>query len=241
MKGIVTILPVTVLLTYCTSPKPVQKSTAAGESTPLKRVNDNVQTFSDASDTVIVTGSEFIPIQGKSPLGTRAGLEGAWVLNTINGTAIPGQSNLHVDLTKKIPAGTENRHDSTTSTQTINGVTQTTTTILIDKMETQGNKITPPQGPNYHIPERPSISFYGENETFSGFTGCNRFSGRYSVRDTNTINLQSAAASTKMVCIGDYDENAFLNTLHRATSFRSNNGRLELLEGSNVLLVFSKK
>ncbi|GEO08793.1 hypothetical protein SAE01_12890 [Segetibacter aerophilus] len=195
-----------------------------------------------SNDTFVITGSQYIPIEGRSETGTNAHLEGAWELDSINGSLVPGRSNINVEvLTSKLPEGIEIRHDSTTSTKTIKGVTHTTTTVLVDKMGSRGNNITPPQGANYHIPAKPGISFFGSNETVSGFTGCNKFSGRYSISAKNMISLRNVAASTKMVCIGDYDENAFLNALRDVDSFRLISGRLELLAGKTVVLVFNKK
>lgn len=245
MKKILLILPAAALLTYCSTFKSNHGAKTSTPGTASHRLNlpDNTKAIDTLStDTVIITGTQYMPIEGRSETGTPVDLEGAWELVSMNGAPIPGRSNINVDITtKKIPEGTEIRHDSTTSTQTINGVTHTTTTVLVDRMGTSGNKITPPQGANYHVPAKPSINFYGSNETFSGFTGCNRFSGRYALTGKDTISLQSAAASTKMVCIGDYDEDAFLNTLKRVNSFKAENNQLELKEGNNVLLVFSKK
>lgn len=247
MKKILLIIPATALLTYCSSSKSTTSAPNPGrQTTVFHRLNlpdnNSDSTGPLSTDTIIVTGTQYLPIEGRSETGTRADLEGVWELDSLNGSSIPGRSNINVEvLTPKIPEGGEYRHDSTTSSRTVNGVTTTTTTVLVDKMGTPGNKITPPQGPSYHIPAKPAISFFGANETFSGFTGCNRFSGRYVVAGKETINLQSAAASTKMVCLGDYDETAFLNTLRRVNSFKAVNGRLRLLEGNNVLLVFSKK
>lgn len=247
MKKILLIIPAAALFTYCSSSKTAQHEAVSGRqstasSQRLDFPDHSVNFDSLSTDTVVITGTQYIPIEGRSETGTLADLEGAWELDSLNGTLVPGKSAINVEvLTPTVPEGGEWRHDSTTTTQTVNGVTHTTTTVLIDKMGTPGNKITPPQGSNYHIPAKPSISFFGANETFSGFTGCNRFSGRYAVAGKDSISLQSAAASTKMVCLGDYDEDAFLNTLRRVNTFKAENGKLELLEGDKVILVFSKK
>ena len=104
----------------------------------------------------------------------------------------------------------------------------------------EASSITPSQGDNMHRPEKPSISFYGLNATFSGFTGCNHYGGRYQVKSGNKLILEAAAAATKMVCLGDYNESAFLSALNRVDGYRTNDGRLELLTGNKVLLVFTK-
>ena len=195
------------------------------------------ETGSGTSDTVVVTGSEYIPIEGRIVPGVRADLQGKWILKS---GIQPEKPKVDMDLLKTPTPGTEIRRDTVTTSQTVNGVTTTTTEVEYDKIKEPEKQITPPQGKRAHIPERPSISFFGANETFTGFTGCNKFSGRF-ILEGNNLNMQNAAASTKMACIGEYDENAFLDALHRVNSFRNNNGELEFLDGDKVLLVFSRK
>lgn len=243
MKKILLIIPAAALLVCCSTSRSNKRAAASGKSTTSQRLNlpDNSRSDNQSPDTIIVTGTQYIPLEGRSETGTRSELEGSWELTSLNGSPVPGKSNINIDVTKPMAPGSEIRHDSTTTTQTINGVTRTTTTVLVDRMAAPGNRITPPQGATYHIPAKPGINFYGSNETFSGFTGCNKYSGRYTVKGKDTISLQSTAASTKMVCIGDYDEEAFLQALKRVNSFKAVNGQLELLEGNKVLLVFSRK
>lgn len=182
------------------------------------------------SDTV----AEYIPIEGKSE-GVPVALQGTWVL--ISG--VDKMSQNQMANIKKPVAGTETR-DSVTTTTTVNGETRTVTEVQIDRIATPVNQITPPQKDRMHKAAKPSISFYGLNETFSGFTGCNKYSGRYKLSG-NKIVLLDGAASTKMVCMGDYDESAFLNSLKRVNAYRSNNGQLELLDGNDIVLVFGRK
>ncbi|HEX8462968.1 MAG TPA: META domain-containing protein, partial [Segetibacter sp.] len=126
------------------------------------------------------------------------------------------------------------------TTTNVNGVAYTSTEVEVRRVAPVDKQITPAQGTKMHMPEKPSISFFGVNETFSGFTGCNKYTGRYKING-NKISLNNPAASTKMVCLGNYDEKTFLNTLASVNSFRSQNGQLELLNGEEVLLVFTKK
>lgn len=244
MKKILLTIPAAALLTYCTSSKKSSGtiSTANG-GTASQRFNlpDRSDVAGSPSDTVFISGTQYIPLEGRSETGTRAELEGSWVLDSLNGASIPGRSNINVEVPPKTGDGSEWKRDSVTTTEKVNGVTETVTMVNMERMTTPGNKITPPQRESYHIPAKPSINFFGANETFSGFTGCNRYSGRYAVGGKDTISLKGAAASTKMVCLGDYDETAFLNTLRRVNSFKAVNGRLQLSEGDKVLLVFSKK
>jgi heat shock protein HslJ len=124
-------------------------------------------------------------------------------------------------------------------TEVINGVTQTET--IIERPAYQGKKITPAQSGNYHIPQKPYLSFYGSNETFSGFSGCNKLSGRYKMMGQKNINLEKAALSTRMACIGDYDENLFINSLHEINAYNIENNQLRFLKGGTVILVFLKR
>jgi heat shock protein HslJ len=176
---------------------------------------DNKDGKLNPEDTVVVTGTELVPIGGRSE-GLPKGLEGKWILQSgIKRTKPP------VDVQEK--------------------------KLENEKIQSQaaaaGNippsPITPAQSDNLHEPEKPSISFYGLNETFSGFTGCNKYSGRYHMKGKK-LTLKNAAASTKMVCLGEYDEKAFLSTLGKVDSYRAKDGQLELLDGDEVVLVFRK-
>ena len=188
----------------------------------------------DSQDTSV--GSEYIPVEGRSENGVPKELQGTWLLASGIKKTKP-----NVDLnTKKLAPGTEFRRDSVTRTTTVNGETRTTTEVNIERMGTPEKQITPPQKDNMHKAEKPSISFYGLNETFSGFTGCNKYTGRYKITG-NKIILLDGAASTKMVCLGDYDEQEYLNSLKRINSFRANNGTLQLMNGNEVVLTFSRK
>jgi heat shock protein HslJ len=102
-------------------------------------------------------------------------------------------------------------------------------------------RLHPEQGSTYHIPERPSISFFGSNETFTGFTGCNKMGGRFTVSGTRNISFKSAAPSTRMVCIGDYNESTFIDALQKVNTFKRQGEQLLLLQGTKVLLQFAKK
>jgi len=179
--------------------------------------------------------TEYLPVEGRSETGIPADLQGTWVL-------VSGIEKTPSAVGREIkPApGTETRRDSVTTTENVNGVTHTTTVVEIDRIGVPDKTVTQPQSNKMHKAEKPGISFYGQNETFSGFTGCNKYSGRYSISGHN-ISLKNATASTQMLCMGDYDEKTYLNTLKKVTAFKTNNGNLELMDGENVLLVFEKK
>ena len=188
------------------------------------------------SNTDTAIGSEYIPVEGRSKNGVPKELQGTWVLvSGLQKTKPP------VDLEpRKVAPGSEIRRDSVTTTTTVNGVTRTTTEVDIERMGTPEKQITPAQKDNMHKADKPSISFYGSDETFSGFTGCNKYAGRYTLSGKKLI-LLNGAASTKMVCMGEYNEQDYLNSLKRVNTFRANNGMLELMDGNDVVLTFAKK
>ena len=237
MKKIFVLVPLAVMLSYCGT----SQTARSGKSTPSKRV---VRTGSSTeADSVVVTGTQYIPVLGKNEAGVRPDIKGTWVLqsmpgSTMGGLKTPNIINETAQSMQEAKRSGEKRDSVVTKTK--DGVTRTETNIVYME-DSRGNKITPPQGANYHIPQRPSINFYGSNDTYSGFTGCNKISGRYSVTGTNSITFKNATPSTKMVCIGDFDETEFVNTLQRVTSFKSVDGQLQLMEGDKVLLVFAKK
>lgn len=246
------ILGVAAVFSSCGTPKSTSSGSIASGRLNLPEANN------PASDSLVVIGSQYIPLEGRNETGVRPDLQGTWVLNSMPASEGAERTNSILNTPKPATSGTENakpytgsvigesmknsrevRRDSTTTRTKDSGTITETTVYLINK--DPENRITPPQGSNYHIPERPSLNFYGSNETFSGFTGCNKISGRYKMTGTNSISFQNAAPSTKMVCIGDYNETDFLNTLHRVTAFKAANNQLQLMEGDKVLLTFSKK
>jgi len=225
----------------CSTSKSTESTELSTSSNRLNLPDNSTQANFYPDDTVTITGTQYLPILGRSETGTTATLEGIWELQTLNSVPLPN-SGINAEMVNNAPPpGTEIRRDSVTTTDTINGVAHTVTEVQIDRMGNPIKKITPPQGSNYHIPAKPSLNFYGSNETFAGFTGCNKIAGRYTISDSGSISFQNATASTKMVCIGDYDEEDFLNTLRKITKFKSDNKGLQLLEGDKVLMVFSKK
>ena len=243
MKKIFPALLTGLLFGACGTPKPI-KGTNTGP------VGIKSSTSNSVADTVSIIGTQYLPVEGRSETGVRPDLRGTWELAEINGKTVVQSDKLNVDVATKAVGNNadagkkynenerEIKRDSVV-TKTKNG-TQTETTVYLMN-NNRGNNITPPQGTNYHIPAKPSISFYGANETFSGFTGCNKISGRYAMSGKNSISFQNAEPSTKMVCIGDFDENIFLDALHSVNAFKSTGDQLELMNGDKVVLTFTRK
>jgi heat shock protein HslJ len=249
----VVLITIAALFSFCGTPR----ENTSGTPNRTSRAMRGYSGASAADDTITITGSQVVPVLGRNEAGIRPDIEGTWILET---SAVPVATNTNNITSNKNLAANKNgkeyngrvidesmrgskeiKRDSSTS-KTADGVTHTSTTVYLINKDGDGNRITPPQSsnPNVHIPERPSLRFYGSNETFSGFTGCNKISGRYTMNG-NSISFQNAAPSTKMVCIGDYDENAFIAALNRVNAFKSTNGKLQLLSGNDVVLIFSRK
>jgi heat shock protein HslJ len=73
----------------------------------------------------------------------------------------------------------------------------------------------------------PFITFNSSQKTFTGHTGCNNMSGKFTSTDS-TIKIDEQIIATKMACTG-YNENAFLETLVKANRYRFENGMLILM------------
>ena len=246
MRGILILAGITFIFSNCDTQKSTQTENGVS-TTASKRWNmPEVGTAnSNGTDSLMIRGSSYIKVEGKSETGPE--LEGAWELVTMNGIKIPERSNLKNDLTEKILKNAEKANAKSgteiivDSVKTKDGVKTIATTYAWEKSD-NSIKITPPQGGSFHIPQKPSLQFYGMNETFSGFTGCNKISGRYAVSDSTGISFEKATPSTKMVCIGDYNEDNFVSALHSVKSYKATKYQLELFDGSRstTVLVFRR-
>lgn len=261
MKILMSLCVIAIVFSHC-SPSPAMQTTP---TSPTKRAmkSNRIMGATEETDSVSLSGVQYVTIEGRNEFGVRPDLEGTWVLNTMPAAADDGKTNTNnITEAKTIAPEVQNAKDykgnvldetmknskeirrDTVRTRMKNGTIKTETTVyLINSDEGRGNKITPPQSsnPNLHIPEAPSLQFYGSNDTFSGFTGCNRFSGRYTTTGRNGISFSNAAASTKMACIGQYDENAFLDALRKVNTFKSVTCQLQLMDGQTIIMTFTRK
>lgn len=92
-----------------------------------------------------------------------------------------------------------------------------------------------------YLPERiPFINFDSDKNRVSGFAGCNRFAGSYTLAG-NSIHF-SPLASTRMYCQESQPtESALLEALQRADRIVVSKNQLRLFAGSAELLLFEKK
>ncbi len=85
----------------------------------------------------------------------------------------------------------------------------------------------------------PNMEVNINDNRFSGFSGCNRMTG--SLFYENDVLRFTQVASTRMACPSMEKESEFLMALQSATSYKIENNRLYLSNGSNEnILVFKK-
>lgn len=82
--------------------------------------------------------------------------------------------------------------------------------------------------------KKPTLNFNLAEKKISGFDGCNRMMGSFSVGENNGIRF-SQIAGTMMAC-PDNNADFFLNQFDKITRFRIVNGKLELLSGEGLLI-----
>lgn len=87
----------------------------------------------------------------------------------------------------------------------------------------------------------PYIQFDLEEGRVSGMSGCNNFTGSFSV-DENKLNLSDNMAMTRKMCPDMTGEDAFINSLQKVNSFSVSNGgeTLNLIMGDIAIMRFIK-
>lgn len=236
----------------------VQK-TQTGQSAATSRYTSGATPHikkNNMPDTVIITGSEYLKVLGRNENGMYPQLEGTWELASMPNANVAGNKNIINEVASiqndegkpytgemimEAMKGSKEVKRETTTSKAKNGSTTTETTVYLVNNNEPGIRITPAQGDKFHHPERPFINLFGSNETFSGFTGCNRIAGRYAMSGKDGITFSHSAPSTRMVCIGDYDEAVFFQNLKRVNKYKSNGNELHLLDGDEVVFVFARK
>jgi heat shock protein HslJ len=85
-----------------------------------------------------------------------------------------------------------------------------------------------------------TINFNKEESMVSGFSGCNRFSGTYTLE--NGLLKVGPLASTKMFCQDTHQiESEMLEALSKANNLRIENGLLKLMGDKKVILIAVKE
>ncbi|TRW25794.1 META domain-containing protein [Flavobacterium zepuense] len=84
----------------------------------------------------------------------------------------------------------------------------------------------------------PTINFTTDNKV-NGKGGCNGYSGTYTLTDKGALTL-GPLMSTKMFCPGG-GENKYMAALQKANTTKVADGKLMLMNGTEEVLVFTKK
>ncbi|MEO6455838.1 MAG: META domain-containing protein [Ginsengibacter sp.] len=82
----------------------------------------------------------------------------------------------------------------------------------------------------------PDININFDDKTFTGNTGCNSMSGKFTIKD-NFISINKEIITTEMACAG-YDERLFLSVLLKINRYVVDNNVLELSQDDIVLMRF---
>ncbi|MDB5191739.1 MAG: protein of unknown function Meta and HslJ [Segetibacter sp.] len=85
----------------------------------------------------------------------------------------------------------------------------------------------------------PQITFKPTAKVFTGNTGCNTMSGSFNFGG-NDLQFNKRIATSKMAC-NEYNETAFLDAMKKVDNYTINGDRLELRQGSTLLLAFNRK
>ncbi len=83
-----------------------------------------------------------------------------------------------------------------------------------------------------------SIDFDLLENKFTGNTGCNGMGGTF-LTQGDALHFNEDITTTKMACEG-YNEDVFIENLHRVNKYRIDNGTLELLYNQTILSRWSR-
>jgi len=158
---------------------------------------------------------------------------------SVNGTAGMNSSNLN----NANGATSGNVNGSVSANGGMNGNMSTNANMGsgMNGNMNSGNGMQQAQIPvNTNTPMQPYIHFYGSSGSFVGYTGCNRISGFLSGTGGNAIHFDNTNPSTAIPCAGGNDEQSFLSALQRVNAYSVSNGQLQLMDGNNVVMTFSK-
>ena len=237
MKRILFVLPVSVLLTYCSSTKPV--ITPAGVS--------NVQVNGMAATTP-TDGSVNRDWSYKSSRDT--GINGNWQLA---GMMLPDGSWKAAETWKPVDTTTMNTMDS--STQAAMSNNSTTEQTASTKKDFGGKlydtsthffdtaafvqTIQASYKPFNYWQRVPEMKIMADLGIFTGNTGCNSMSGSFNFSGTD-LKVNPKIRTSKMAC-NEYDESAFLGSLVKVDNYSINNDMLDFKKGNTTVLSFKRK
>ena len=86
--------------------------------------------------------------------------------------------------------------------------------------------------------KQPYLKFEESKNSVTGYTGCNRLSGKY-MADESALTFQQVV-STRMACIGDSYEQQVLEVLNSATGYKIVDHELHLLGPDGTLAILTR-
>jgi len=266
MKRIIFVLPLSVLLTYCSSSKQttipagisnVQVNGAASTTASTGQTNQTRDWgYSSVKDTSLngswqlegmaaADGSwkgadTWVPVDTSMSAMQNEAANSATVMPETGEGSIAGNTGTPG---KNAQAGM-NKKDKKTGDKNATGKSFgqslfDTSMHYFDTLAFQQKLDSSMNQPFRYWQRLPEMRIMADQGIFTGNTGCNSMSGSFSFSG-NDIKVDNKLRTSKMAC-NDYDENLFISNLLKAESYTINNGVLELKNGGTTVLTFRRK
>ncbi len=234
MKRILYVLPLSVLLTYCSSTRPLiepgvsnvkvngeaatASTSAENKVWPYKETRDTALNGSWQLEGLIAADGNWKGADGWMPADT--------AMDVIDSSAHAAMSSI------------EKSGETASSSKFFGSRVLDTSTHFFDTAafrQTLAMRVKP-----FKYWERlPEINLMADLGIFTGSTGCNSMSGSFNFNGSD-IKVDPLIRTSKMACF-EYDENDFLNNLLKADNYSLNGNKLELKQGATTVLSFSRK
>lgn len=149
--------------------------------------------------------------------------------DTKSSNTLSGSSTMNG--TSTMNSGTSTLGSGSASTQDLSGTGSTTNSLDVNSISYNAA--------NGNMYQLPKFNLYLDNGSFTGYTGCNSVSGRFSVSG-NSLQFMNTQPSTNIECLGGLDQTVLLDLLRRVNSYSYVGDELQLMQGNQVLLRFKK-
>ena len=237
MKRILFILPVSVLLTYCSSTKPVitpgvsnvQVNGAVANATPSNGSTNRDWTYKASRDTGMNGNWQLAGMM--LPDGSWKAAETWTPVDTLTMNSMDSSSQAAMSTTAKSEQMASTKKD-------FGGKLYDTSTHFFDTAAFR-QKVEASYKPFNYWQRVPEMKILADLGIFTGNTGCNSMSGSFNFSG-NDIKVNPKIRTSKMYC-NDYDESAFLNSLVKVDNYKIANDMLELKQGNLIVLTFKRK
>lgn len=251
MKKIFFVLPLSVLLTYCSSSRKAVAPAPAGVS--------NVQVNGTANTSGAVSAgsqnrdwgykaSRDTAMNGSWQLEGMVAADGSWktaeswapvdTLQNMMDSAASAIDNSSATTTGSGTTGNTAAAGASTKSQSFSQRLYDTSTHFFDTTAFQQTLASRVRPFNYwqRLPEIRIMPGLG---IFTGNTGCNSMSGSFNFNGTD-LKIDNRIRTSKMAC-NEYDEGTFIADLLKADNYAINNNVLEFKKGNTTVLSFKKK